>query len=321
MNSPRVSFVVLSYNYARFIGECIASILNQEGEHDFEIIVVDDASTDDSHAVISSFDDPRIRYIRHDVNLGHAATVTDGLRAARGDLIARIDSDDRYRPGFLNEVLPIFAAHPDVAMVYGDAAMIYTDGTITQDRLDVAHGGADFKGNEYLRIMQTNFVCAPTVIARRDAWLAALPIEPGLAFHDWWFTLNIARRAPVYYRAAVLADYRIHGANYHVAIERSRSSEASTFRFLELLFTSPEPDARQEAEKHRRRKAIYGTHYLSFAQKYFYAGMNRDARRCFWQAVRRQPSLLLRADVARQFAATLTSRRMYDGVKSLMGRA
>src|SRR5207253_6329760 len=97
LNQPRVSFVVLSYNYAHFIGETIQSILDQRGHHDFEIIVVDDASPDNSDEVIKAFRDPRIRYFRHERNQGHAATVTDGLREARGDIVARIDSDDRYR--------------------------------------------------------------------------------------------------------------------------------------------------------------------------------------------------------------------------------
>ena len=123
MTAPLVSFVLLSYNYARYIGDTISSVLQQEGDHSFELIVVDDASTDNSHDVISAFADPRIRYFRHETNQGHAATVTDGLRAARGTYIARIDSDDPSRPHFLNEVIPLFEQHPRVGLVYGDAGV------------------------------------------------------------------------------------------------------------------------------------------------------------------------------------------------------
>lgn len=320
MKQPRVSFVVLSYNYARFIGECIASILAQEGAHDIEIVVVDDASTDDSDRVIRSFDDSRINYIRHERNQGHAATVMDGLRAARGELIARIDSDDRYRPYYLNEVVPLFDRHEDVGLVYGDAAIIDDNGDVSQATADVVHGGRDHHGNELVHLLAQNFVCAPTVIARREAWLGALPVPEWLVFHDWYFTVMIARSHAFYFRARVLADYRVHAANYHALIARNKSEEPSIIRFLDLVFAHPESDAALEAAKQRARRNIYAAQYLQLAQKYFWYGQNRDARRCYWQAVRRRPSFLTEARIARQFAATLLSRRLYDAAKRAVKR-
>ena len=321
MSTPVVSFVVLSYNYARFIGQTIEGILAQEGNHDFEIVIVDDASTDNSHEVISSFTDPRIKYIRHERNLGHAATVTDGLHAARGKLIARIDSDDRHRPTFLNEVLPIFEQHTDVAMVYGDAAMINDEGEITAQRLDTEHGARDFHGNEYVALLQKNFICAPTIIARRDAWLNALPIPEGLSFHDWWFTLQIARKAPVYYRNAVLADYRVHRANYHAAITLNKGEEASIVRLLNDLFAQREADAELERAKQSARHRIYATHYLLLATKYFGAEMIADARRCYLEAVRREPAYLSDVSVMRQLLATFIGLPAYRRLKGILGRA
>lgn len=320
MTTPKISFVVLSYNYARYIGECIASILDQAGDHDFEVIVVDDASTDDSEAVIRSFEDARIIYVRHPQNLGHAATVTDGLKIARGNLVARIDSDDRYRPEFLNEVVPLFDRFPDVGLVYGDAAIINEHGSITQVGVDVVHGGRDYHGSEYVKLLRQNFICAPTVIARREAWLQALPIPEWLVFHDWFFTLMIARHYPFYFRAAILADYRVHPHNYHSLIARNKTEEPSIIGLLDRLFGTPESDAELQDEKEQARSAVYSTHYLTFAQKYFWFDLNADARRCYWRAIRMNPSLLGRPDVARQFAATLVSRRLYDGVKKFVKR-
>lgn len=321
MTQPRVSFVVLSYNYARFIGETISSILAQEGNHDFEIVVVDDASTDNSDEVIRAFQDPRLRYFRHERNLGHAATVTDGLRAARGDLVARIDSDDRYRPYYLNEVLPLFDAHPEIGLVYGDAAIMDAAGVITIPTSDVIHGGRDHHGNEYARLLAENFICAPTVIARRQAWLDALPIPEGLVFHDWYFTLLIGRNYPFYYRARVLADYRVHAANYHTLISRNRSEEPSIIGLLDTLFEQTERDDALERAKQAARNDVYARHYLTFAQKYFGHGLNADARRCYLQAVRRRPANLLRADVARQLTGTLIGRPLYERIKAVIKRA
>src|SRR5262245_28610138 len=127
---PLVSFVVPCYNYGRYLDSCLASIFGQEGQHDFEVIVVDDASTDNTLEVLHAFTDPRLRIIYHRVNLGHVATINEGLSQARGTFIARIDPDDRYRPYFLTTVLEKFLAFPDVGMVYGDAALINEHGEI-----------------------------------------------------------------------------------------------------------------------------------------------------------------------------------------------
>ena len=318
---PLVSFVVLSYNYARFIGETIASILGQAGNHDFEVIIVDDASTDNSNDVIAGFSDARIKHLRHERNLGHAATVTDGLGAARGTYVARIDSDDRYRPHFLNEVLSVFAQHPAAGLVHGDAALIDETGQVTAARVDTQHGGRDFFGNEYVALLERNFVCAPTVIAPREAWLAALPVPQGLSFHDWYFTLAIARTAPFYFRASVLADYRVHGANYHTLIARNKTEEASIMRLLDELFAEPETNQHLEAAKQRVRNRIYAAHYRVLAQKYFGAGMTSDARRCFVEAVRRRPEMLSDLSLLRQLVATFIGLGRYQRLKGMLGRA
>lgn len=316
-----MSFVVLSYNYARFIGDTIRSILSQAGDYDFEVIIVDDASTDNSNQVISGFRDARIKTVRHERNLGHAATVTDGLKAARGKYVARIDSDDRYRPTFLSQVLPIFAEHPEAGLVHADAALIDENGEVTAARVDTQHGGRDYFGNEYVALLERNFVCAPTVIAPRAAWLAALPIPQGLSFHDWYFTLAIARRAPFYFRAAVLADYRVHHANYHTVIARNKTEEASVMRLLDERFAESEDNELLEAAKQQARNRIYAAHYRVLAQKYFGAGMTADARRCFIEAVRRRPDMLGDLSLLRQLLATFIGLGRYQRLKGMFGRA
>ena len=321
MNAPLVSFVLLSYNYARFIGETIEGVLQQEGDHSFELIIVDDASTDHSHQVISSFKDARITYLRHETNQGHAATVTDGLRAARGTYVARIDSDDRHRPHFLNEVIPIFERYPNVGLVYGDAAIINDEGVLTALTTDSQHENSDFVGNEYVALLEKNFICAPTIIARREAWLDALPIAPGLSFHDWWFTLHIARKWDFYYRNEVLADYRVHAANLHTKITLNKSEESSIMRLLNELFAETESSVALENAKQAARSRIFATHYLVLAFKYFGAGMTADARRCYHAAIRHRPAYLSNVQVVRQLFATYIGLETYERIKNAVKRA
>jgi len=317
VSEPLVSFVVLSYNFAGYLGECVDSILKQEGDHDFEIIVVDDASTDATEAVLDSFHDSRIAILRHPHNLGHAATVNDGMARARGRFIARIDGDDRYRPGFLNSVLPMFSRHPEVGLVYGDAALIDRTGAITAETSDRVHG-SDYKGNELVALLKLNFICAPTVIARREAWERCLPVPPHLAFHDWYFTVLMARHHEFYYLHRVLADYRVHPGNHHSRITLDKSEEPSIAYMLDRVYSEVETSPELEKSKRRGRGATYGRHYLLLANKYFGVGYNADARRCYVRAIRHRLAYLLDLGVQRRLAATIFGRRRYEAGKAFI---
>lgn len=307
--------MVLSYNFSRFLPQCIESILGQEGAEDFELIVVDDASTDDTRLKLEACRDERIRLILHEVNRGHVASVNEAMAEARGDFIARIDGDDRHRPHFLKSTLSVFDRFPEVGLVYGDVAMIDAEGEVAQAGCDRVHGGRDHKGNEFVQLLEKNFICAPTVIARREAWRAALPVPEGLAFHDWYFTLMMARRYPFYYVNDVLAEYRVHGANLHSRISREKSEERSILWLLDRIYAEREETELLDRAKRRAKARVYAAHFVDFATKYFGFGMYEDARRCYLRALQHRPALAFRADVIRRLAATLIGRTRYEAVK------
>ncbi len=96
-NSPTVSVVIPTYNRAHLVGRAIQSVLNQT-YHDFEIIIVDDGSIDNTEDVVKSLNDPSIRYTRHDQNRGGSAARNTGIKMARGEYVAFQDSDDEYLP-------------------------------------------------------------------------------------------------------------------------------------------------------------------------------------------------------------------------------
>lgn len=318
MSDPSVSFVVLSYNFARFIGDCVESILSQQGRHQFEIILVDDASTDDTDQVLRSFRDDRLRIIRHGSNVGHVGTINEAMAEVRGRYVARIDGDDRYRPDFLDTVVPILEEHAEVALVYGDAALMDAAGSVTVATSDKVHDGRSHKGNELVPLLELNFICAPTVIARREAWQACLPVPEGLAFHDWYFTVMMARRHEFYFVDRVLADYRVHAGNLHARTIRDQSEEPSIFATLDRVFNETEADPDLERAKRWAKGRIYGRHYLTLADKYFGMGMTKDARRCYVRAIRHRWSYVFDLGVERRLAATLVGRELYDSSKALL---
>lgn len=113
---PRVTVVMAVYNAARFLREAITSVLTQTYS-DFELIVVDDSSSDDSLSIVQSLGDSRMRIIRHHTNVGAALSRNDGLMAARGEFIAIMDADDVCAPTRFEKQVAFLDAHPEVGLV------------------------------------------------------------------------------------------------------------------------------------------------------------------------------------------------------------
>jgi len=317
--APTVSFLVRCHNYGRYLGDCLRSIFAQRGGFTFEVIAVDDASTDDTADVLRAFASPELRVVTHAVNEGHIAALNDAFVHARGEFIARIDADDRYRPSFLEATLPAFARSSTVGLVYGEAALMNASGTITHEPTPA--GDADVCRSEWLRILAENFICAPTAIARRDAWRDAMPIPPRAAVDDWYINVMIARRWDFCRVPQVVADYRVHPQNHHVANLVRRGEEPSVLWLLDTIFAEEEHDPERARRKRQARRHTYARHYLTLGRKYFGASMDADARRCLLRAIRHCPSYVARPDVLRWLAAACIGRRAYDAGKAAVKAA
>lgn len=117
---PSVTVVIPCYNYGRFVGTAVRSVLDQPGV-DVEAIVIDDASPDGSAQVVRELAaaDPRVRAILHRHNLGHIATYNEGLEQANGDYVVLLSADDALTPGSLARATALLESHASVGLVYG----------------------------------------------------------------------------------------------------------------------------------------------------------------------------------------------------------
>jgi hypothetical protein len=117
---PKVSIVIPCYNHGHFLRDSIGSVLAQEGV-DPEVIIVDDASTDDSASVAQRLADAdrRVSVLRHRENTHHVIAFNDGYATATGEFIVRLDADDLLTPGSLARSVALFDAFPSVGLVYG----------------------------------------------------------------------------------------------------------------------------------------------------------------------------------------------------------
>ncbi|MDB9375007.1 glycosyltransferase family 2 protein [Nodularia sphaerocarpa] len=310
-STPLVSFTVTAYNTEKYIAECLDSIFTQQGNYNFEVVVVDDASTDGTEQVVRSYTDSRLRYIRHTKNKGAFATVNRGFEEARGQFVTRIDSDDRYRSDFLLTVVPILQKYPQVGLVYGDIAMIDPQGKITAPGGNVERQNLPTLGNELIPLLEKNYLPAPTTIARKEAWAEGLPVPPRFDFCDWYLSTSIAKKWDFYYCDQVLADYRVHPQNSHRSMILDKTGESIIFKVLEQVFKEPE----RQDEKKKAKARIYGSNYLTLSNQYFGCKMLDDARRCYLKAIQYQPHLGLQPDILIHLLGTFVGMSKYEKIK------
>lgn len=220
---PRVSVCIPTFNQGRYLGAALESVLGQTLE-DLEIVVCDDASTDDTAAVVEGLREPRLRYVRNPRTLGIARNRNRCLAEARGEYVAWLDSDDVYLPEMLALQSGVLDRHPDVGLVHGAFEVVGPDGTRLPDwplpfpRDVVEPGTVAFR-----ELVLCNDVTAPTVLVRREAHERAGPYDEriGRSSTDWDMWLRIALHADVAYTSTPVARYRQHDGSVSTATTRS----------------------------------------------------------------------------------------------------
>lgn len=127
MSGPAVTVLLPVFNGARYLRESLRSVLGQTFT-DFELLVIDDGSTDSTPAILAEFADPRMRVVRNARNIGLVATLNRGLDEARGEWIARQDADDLSAPGRLAAQMSFARGNPSVPLLGADAWLIDGEG-------------------------------------------------------------------------------------------------------------------------------------------------------------------------------------------------
>ncbi len=195
------SVVVPAYNCARWVDEAIQSVLDQDRD-DFEIIVIDDGSTDDTPKILARLA-RHARVIRQE-NAGVAAARNRGIEAARGQWIAFLDADDRFRPGHLDRLARAIATAPGAGLVYADAMVVDEHGRPRKRKHSPALGPDPF-----VEILLANNVTTSATAVRRACFdeigRFALDLQGP---EDWDLWLRLARRYRLVHVPAISIDYR-----------------------------------------------------------------------------------------------------------------
>lgn len=268
MPTPTVTVLVPTYNRAALLGEAIHSILQQTFS-DFEIVVIDDGSTDATGSVLAALDDPRVRAIHQDHH-GICAALNAGLRAARGKYVARLDSDDLWQPDLLATLVPVLDSRPEVGVAYAQADAL-DEGVVVPHIQGLP---LRFPDDSLLSLVYDDCTCNIALLARRECLELAGPYDETLiANEDWDLWLRVARHCRFACVERVVARIRWHAGNLTGtgSTQLSRVLASRTVP-LDKLFANPDLPPQVRA----MRSTAYANVHLFGGLRWWQAG-NRGA--------------------------------------------
>jgi glycosyltransferase involved in cell wall biosynthesis len=210
---PKVSIIMLSYNYGRYISEAIDSVLSQSYP-DYELIIIDDCSDDGSDSIIREYasKDDRIKFFINPKNRGIASSFNSGLDKCTGEYIGYISSDDIWERNRLEAGVSILDTRPDIHYVYSNLSIIDDNGMLTGQTVNDLYYNprGKYSGNVFDKLIKGNFICFSCLLVRSKT-ITGININPDLKYmNDYQFFLEISERGNFHYIDAVLARYRVH---------------------------------------------------------------------------------------------------------------
>jgi glycosyltransferase involved in cell wall biosynthesis len=261
--TPHVSIICAFYEAEDFLAEAVESVLSQD-HPSFELLLVDDGSTDSSTKIALDFArrfGDKISYLEHEGhrNLGASPSRNAGLRHATGEYVAVIDSDDRWRPRKLSEQLAVFERRPGIGMVCG-AVNYWANWSGGRDRLVRTGSRSDtiFAPPSTILWMHplglADAPCPSDVLLRRDHLEAVGGFEeefvgPMQMYEDQALFAKIYLAAPVFFSSKVWLDYRLHEGSCVARVERDGIDATLRARYFDWLETYVEAHSPPEKER------------------------------------------------------------------------
>ncbi len=204
----KVSIIIPTYNRADVLSLSVQSIL-QQTYADFELLIVDDGSSDNTDIVVESWHDDRIRYLKLPENKGVAAARNEGIRQAKYDYIAFQDSDDCWMPDKLKKQMDFFMQNPEADLLYCPYECQKADGTVIFVP-DSTIPPEEKQGNIYRHMLLRNTIGTPCVLVRRRCLeTSGLFNESLTCLEDWELFLRIAKNCKIAFQEAPMVHVNL----------------------------------------------------------------------------------------------------------------
>jgi glycosyltransferase involved in cell wall biosynthesis len=271
--NPKVSVIIPTKNRAHYVSFAIKSVLDQTFK-DFELIVCDAASTDNTEEVVGKFDDERIRYIREDIDRGVSASRNIGIRNSKGTFVAFLDDDDLWMPSKLEKQLDLIEKRPSVGVVTTGFWEVNQRGNILRFKIP------SVKGKIFPAILRKNYVgnCS-MVLARKECLEKVGMFDENLhAAEDYDLWIRLAK----YYEFEYVKEYLVLGRIHEISISTDRQRVLRATKLLHKKYS-------RELMRLPDRRKILGAWHYNLGVLYCGCGNAGQGRKEFVKAVANDP--------------------------------
>lgn len=268
----KVSVIIPTYNSAHYLGAAVKSVLEQTFT-DYEILVIDDGSTDKTEEVIKQFGDS-VRYIRQ-ANQGVSVARNHGIKECVGKYVAFLDADDVWMPAKLEKQIVALESASDSKACYTEYISVSDDMKPTELKRFRTNGSvlSDL-------LLRGNVVGPPSALmCERELFERLGGFDSSLSLcADWEMWIRLSLLTDLFFLKEPLVKYRLHGSNMS---KNARLLEEDTVKLLEKSFDIESlPN-----EIKSKRKEAFAYHYIVFAKSYFRLGQYADFMRCVARSV------------------------------------
>lgn len=279
---PAISVVVAAYNHGRYIGETIRSVLEQTFE-DFEIIVLDDGSTDNTRDIVLSFTDKRVRYFYQENSGLPACGRNRGMSFSRGGYISLLDGDDVWHRDKLKKCKSVLDEMADVDLVCHNESIVYDNKV-----LRVTSYGP-YTENMYSKLLfGGNCLHSSAVMIRRSVFFddnyRFCEAKDLFTVEDYEYWLRLSKKYRFYFLSDVLGSYLVTESG--AFLSASESNAVNTLYLLERHFTEfTDPDNSLRLKIRKRKASVMA----AAGRMYMHNRNFDDGRRWYLRALREYP--------------------------------
>lgn len=275
----KVSVIILTYNRENYLKEAVISVLNQTFE-DFELIILDDGSTDDTAEMVEIFSDKRLNYYQFE-HVGNGAKLRNkGVELAKGKYIAYLDSDDLWEEHKLKRQVQILDSDDAIGFTFSQVKS-FNDLTGT-NKLFYAKNIYSSYSKILDKLLFADLIIYPSsVLIRKDMILKEGGFSEKYKWTEMGLLLKIAVGSDAFYDETILTKVRKHETNLSIS---------NDFRegFLDLIETINELKLKKKISNDKANKGL-GKYYKYFAFSYSYFEKHKEARKYIYKAWKYQP--------------------------------
>ncbi|MFY9555296.1 MAG: glycosyltransferase [Blastocatellia bacterium] len=318
---PAVSVCIPTHNTARYLPQAIESVLRQDFT-DFELVICDNASKDETPSLCRNYGDERIRYLRFEELTNQAGNFNRCLTEARGEFVTLLHADDFFLSGFLTDRVNRLRACPEAGFVFGAVQIVDADGEESSTKRQWPEDRLVGRDELLRSILLGCIVSPPSLMVRKSSVEKAGGFRTDLTWgHDWEWTIRLAEIGKAWFVTEPFAAYREHGGSGTAEILSAAKNGDQEQKILNDAFARLSADDERWRKLRRQAYRALSRRHMYFAEYALMQGQPAITRNNLGYAARADVTLLTRPTFWALLMGSFGPARLYLRYRSLRNAA